>query len=387
MKKVLAIILSIAMLFGVLTINTFADATPTVTLVTNAGSPIAEGTHTHITVKFENFSTIKGMDVTISAEHTTLGEVYATGFKELVNNENFVEVNDDNEDIHTIRVVDLTGGANTGKIVFDVTAPAEDALVTVEGKYADSGKTLFNITTDPNTLEVKKEIVSVPVEIPQGTTPTEEEPYELPQPEEATQKFIPYGSVYKEVNGEIVYAEKNDDGSFNITDTDFKVDSFDVPANGITTFGVSENTTDSSVLRFGSYSKINKSAKFNGTMVFEGDWVALKNYYIKNGYSVQQLLDLIYKHFDATLDGKEGKTYVYYDVPTDEGTERINVYKFKQNKHMWKDDANGILEYALRLSNAKNNTTYTAVAYSETEAGDITISADVKSETKLAKAN
>lgn len=381
MKKVLAIILSIAMLFSVLAINTYAEANPTVTVITNAGSPIAEGVHTYLTVRFDNFASIKGMDITIAADGAELGEVDVTGFNGLVENENFTEVN--TADKHEIHIVDLTGSSSTGKITFEVTAPAEDALITVSGKYADSGKTLFNIADALGNLEVKKEVVVEVVKPEVGEEITEQNPVVIEQPAEVQdqpKKFIPYGSVYKEVDGEFVYADKDQaTGSFTVTEEGYQVQSFDVPENGITTFGVSENTEVANTIRFGSYSEKVEDADFHGTMIFEGDWMTLKNYYIQKGYSVQQFVEAIYKNYDKTMAANPEAKYVYYTLKG----KTIKVYKFKQQKHMWKSSDNKVLEYALRVGGLKDNETYTGVAYSEKD-GVPTISAEVKSVTRPA---
>ena len=83
MKKILAIILSVVMLFGVLTINTFAaDSDPKVTLITNEGSPVDKNTDTYLTVRLDNFSSIKGMDITITSDSGLIFKsVQATGLK------------------------------------------------------------------------------------------------------------------------------------------------------------------------------------------------------------------------------------------------------------------------------------------------------------------
>ena len=85
MKKTLAIILTLVMIFGVVAFNTSAEeatTTPTVSIITNKGSAVEVGDTTYVTVKFENFDSIKGVDVDITADETiTLGDVEAYGFK------------------------------------------------------------------------------------------------------------------------------------------------------------------------------------------------------------------------------------------------------------------------------------------------------------------
>ncbi len=377
MKKILAIILSIAMLFGVLAINTFAaDTEPKVTLITNEGSPVQPNDSTYLTVRFDNFSSIKGMDVTISADGATLGAITTsgTGFPTLKENTNYTITN--NETKHEIRIVDLSS-FNSGKITFEVIAPATSAQITVEGKYADSGKTLFNITTEPGTFEVYAEPEEVEVEFENGSATVTQETA-------GANKFIPHGAVYKydSETDKYTYAQKDENGNFNITN-DYTVNSFDIPANGITTFGASDFGKNTETVRFGSYSQNNDGTKTHGTMVFEGNWLALKNYYIKYGYSVQDLVNMIYQDFETTLNSEvnKGKTFVSYTL----GNETINVYKFEQSRYIWKNNS-GILEYGLQITNVKGGITYTAVAYSHdiNDKSNAVVSAEVKSITKSA---
>ena len=376
MKKILAIILSVAMLCGVLALNTFAaDTTPKVTLITNEGSPVIEGTPTYLTVRFDDFASIKGMDVTITADGATLGEITETGegFPELTEN-NYTVTNTDNK--HQIKIVDLTS-FNTGKITFQVTAPEKDAIITVSGKYADSGKSLFDITTEPGLFEVYAKPVDVEVEIPQGETTAQ-----ITQSSAGENKFIPQGSVYKvNSNGTYTQAPKDQDGNFNVGEG-YVFNSFDIPANGITTFGASNPVDNPNTVRFGSYSQKNDGTRTHGTMVFEGDWLALKNLYIKNGYSVHEIVQMFYDDFDKKFEGKSENeiTFVYYNLG---GGKIVNVYKFPQKKYIWKNDS-GVLEYGLQISNIEDNQTYTAVAYSHDndDKSIATVSAEVKSITK-----
>lgn len=376
MKKILAIILSIVMLFGVLTINTFAaDTTPKVTLITNEGSPVQPNDPTYLTLKFDNFSSIKGMDITITAEGATLGAPTSVGtnFPTLEENTNYTVTNTETK--HEIRIVDLAP-FTSGRIIFPVTAPEASAQITVEGKYADSGKTLFNITTEPGTFEVYAEPEKVTVEFDQSGSAT------VTQETAGANKFIPQGAVYKIVDGKYTYAQKDEEGNFDIT-SDYTVNSFDLPSKeiGVTTFGASDFGQDTTTVRFGSYSLKNDGNTTHGTMVFEGDWLELKNLYIKNGYSVHEIVKMFYEDFDRTLENKETKfvTYTLYG-------KTINVYKFEQSRYIWKSEADKILEYGLQLTNVKENTNYTAVAFSyETNnKANATVSAEVKSITKSA---
>lgn len=371
MKKILAVILSVAMLFGVLAVNTFADdtATPKVSIVTNQGAPVEKGTTTYFTVRFDNFSTIKGIDVEIKVDQKlTLNSVETSGFPTAEDNENYTKSITDTG--CSVRFVDLTNATKNARLNFSVTVPADysasaDPKITVSGKYADSGKTLFDIETPAaGTFEIKREITATEV----GSSNTVTAPAD---------KFIPYGGVYKQDGNNITYADKNADGSFSVSESGYVYQSYDVPENKITTFGASDDLTVTDAIKFGSYSELYSADAEHGTMVIEGDWNALSNYYIKRGYTVQQFIKSLYNKTKAILAENENADYVYYTL----GSETINVYLFAQNKYMWRNESTGILEYAVRLHGIQNDQTYTAVAYAEKD-NTLTISNEVKSVTK-----
>ena len=365
MKKLLAIFLTVVMLLGVVAISTSAEtATPKVTIVTNEGSAVAKGVTTYFTVKFDNFSEIKGIDVTITADQNIeLGKITTTGFPSADKDVNYTEENEGAE--HTIRFVDLTAGKD-GKIIFEATVPENaattgDPSITVTGKYAKDGKTLFEVAAPAaGTFELVKEIVTTPVET--------EQPVTAP-----AGKFIPYGSVYTGSSDNATFVEKNADGTFTAP-AGAVYQSFDIPANGITTFGASKDTEYADKLRFGSYSNLNDGAREHGTLVFEGDWLTLKNYYIQKGYTVQQFVKALYDDVTAKLAANPNAKFVYYNLGNGE---KINVYRFVQKNYMWKGGS--VLEYSIRLNGVKDNTTYTGIAYSIAGNNTVTLSEDVKS--------
>lgn len=374
MKKTLAIILTLVMIFGIVAFNTSAEETaaePTVTIVTNKGSAVDEGTETYFTVRFDNFSEIKGIDVEITAEEAiTLSTVESSGFKSAAGeNVNYTQSN--NGDVHTIRFVDLLTQEDA-KIVFGASVDVDtdtDPVITITGKYALDGKTFFEEElTASGTFEIKRVIASTDV---QGAT--EETPKTI-TPE--SNKFIPQGSVYKKISeNEYVFADKNTNGEFIITEDGYQYDSFDIPDNKITTFGASDDTTYPDRLRFGNYTEIYSNSIENGTLVFVGEWLTLKNYYIKKGYTVEQFVNAIYKDVTAKLADNKNATHVYYDI----GNKRTEVYRFVQKNYMWKSTDNSVLEYTIRLQGIQPDKTYAAVAYSIANDKTVTISQNVKS--------
>ncbi len=375
MKKLLAIILSIAMLFSVLAINTFAadeveTETATVEIITNTGSAVKEDTEIYFAVKFNNFSEIKGMDVVITGtnidfEHDNHDVLY--------NGETLKKGTDYKAENNTIHVVCLTNGA-TGILAIKAIAGADNASLSLSGTYAKNGEELFENVD--STKAVGTIVVAQKVDY---TTITETQTITAP-----SGKFIPNGAVLDK-NGKFIY--KNAQGVFAV-EKDAQYASYDIPQNGITTFGASDSLEDPAI-KFGSYSELNTATAKHGTMVFEGEYVYFKNYYIKKGWTVEKFVKAFYDAYDnAKTDNAD---YIYFIITDKNGIEhQLNVYKFDQKNHMFKNGK--VLEYTIRLSAPKDQKlsgTYAAVAYSIDEArGDenkIILSQEVKSVTKSAE--
>ena len=365
-------------------INTSAEETtakPTVTIVTNKGSAVAEGTETYFTVKFDNFSKIKGIDVKITADEAiTLGEVVSYGFKgddETDINVNYTETNTEGKP-HVIRFVDLlTQGS--ARITFaayiaEGKTPQTDPKINLTGKYADSGKTFLDVDAPAaGTFEIKREVAEE--DKPKAENVAADAPIAI-TPSAGT--FIPQGAVYVKDGNTYTFAKKESDGTFTApTEGAYTYQSYTIPTNGITTFGASDDTTYPNRLRFGNYTKINSNSIENGTLVFVGEWLTLKNYYIKKGYTVEQFVNAIYKDVTAKLAANKNATHVFCDI----GGKKTEVYRFVQKNYMWKSTDNSVLEYTIRLQGIQPDTTYAAVAYSIANDKTVTISQDVKSVT------
>ncbi len=379
MKKLLAVLLAVVMLFSVATICSSAEGTAKVTIVTNKGSAVDAGIITYFTVKFANFGEIKGADVIITANNDiVLDDINVTGFPQASEGKNYTKKTE--AGVTTVRFIDLTNGAN-GKITFKVTVPEpadktvvlEDPVINVVGKYAQNGTTLFNVDAPADGIFELTKVIAATVNIDE-TAAGQEVAVDFDE----TKKFVPQGAVYVN-NGNDTYsfAEKQTDGTFKATATGtYEYKAYDLPANDIATFGVSDDPEDNTKLRFGNYSALNANATEHGTLIFEGNWLALKNLYIQNGYTVQEFVRAIYDAVTTKLANNPNATHVTYKI----GEDKINVYRFKQTKYMWKDDANGILEYAIRLRNVQAGKTYTGVAFSVANDANktVTIANDVK---------
>ena len=392
MKRILAVILTIVMLLGVVVINTSADTTdlpPTVTLVTTEGSPLdvegkvaQDGSTFIFTVRFDYFILIRGIDITIDA-----------GDGEITNVETFnlpsaclgIEEFDENyiysRGKSAIRFVDLNITSKS-RIVLTVKSPSENQTVTVTGKYADTGETLVPITTNPQDYEIMEYIA------PQDVTGNE-----LTQADVLDGYFIPYGGVYTEIEDEATFTAKEADGSFKNIKSGSKCLAFRLPKENIrdknndvisqlVSFGAASQI-EGDAWKFGSYTtyddftKADGAKNKHGTMVFEGDWLSLKYYYVHQGNTVQQFVKAIYEQMTKLemndnldineVDNPETQYHVSYTVPKwDEPSETttIHVYKFPRHKYIWRDDTDGegAMEYAIRLHNMAKGT-YTSVAY------------------------
>lgn len=385
MKKILAVLLAVIMLFSLTTFSSSAEGeTPKVSIVTNQGSPVDGDTPTYFTVRFDNFQPIKGVDVTITAsDGAKLGEVIAYNFKSEGKNDIPYKINENKDNVRFIDLLKL--GANNARLVVAVTAPAKNnATITVTGKYAESGMELFKGISDAKGI--------VEVKVKPTETLVEENTKDFTPNINTQTTFIPVGGVYKAttVGDKTTYemAVKNDDGTFSFKDNNggFTYQEYKVPENGITTFGLSNDLNHPELLRFGNFSNLYNATNENlehGTMIFEGDWLELKHYYIALGYEVKDFVKALYNNASAILNKPEnianGITHVYYNVPkSDGGTTKVNLYLFKQKNYMWKDEDNNILEYTVRLHGAQKDVRYTGIAYS-VDNGVVTISENAKS--------
>ena len=424
MKKILAIILTVAMLLGVVVFNASADVTdryPTVTLVTNSGSPldingkVAQDGHEYIfTVRFDTFILIRGIDITIDAGEAEITKVETFNLPTAVEgrnefDENWRYLNNDNKS--SIRFVDLNITSKS-RIVLSVKTPQNTNFdtqdITVTGKYADTGETLMPIITKSQKYEIMEYVENKEDRI-------NEEIISVHHRNKTNNDFLPYGSIYTKDGNTYTYYDKNPNGTFeNITAGSyaikFPLPRYDEGKNGkiinqLTTFGITEpievgndpwidEAHDTGIIKMGSYTTYDdyddgSTKNKHGTLVFAGDWLSLKHYYIKQGNTVQQFVRAIFKQI--TESEKSGNTnnvddpstyhHFTYTVPkwdSEDPNEKVHVrvYKFPRVKYMWRDDQEytiedpekhstngGEMEYAVRLHNAEGDQNYTAVAY------------------------
>lgn len=342
MKKTLALLICLAMLFTALSVNVFAAETaPDIEIVTNS---IFEG-KTTFAVKI-NGNPVAGVDikVDVTGDDAKITGVSAKNFDvtALTKGQDYT-VSADGKNLHA---VGLQKNTANGEII-SLTADAQkDFTISVSCDIATSGtnKVTKSASTTITADTPKDETVTG------GTVSEPEEGY-----------FIPYGSVYKEIaGGKYTYADKDTDGSFKNVQDGMTATQFKVPANGLCTFGISNSlkeTTNPSK-QFGNYTNSYSSTNNYGTMIIVGDWTGFKNWYLANkGYSDAKLFEKVYKAYRTAME-TETADYVILKA----GGYEIHVYDVPQTKVMWQGA--GVLEYAVRvINNYKEDTVYSAAAY------------------------
>ena len=360
MKKTLALLLCLAMLFTALTVNVFAE-TPenqSVEIVTHSAS--ADGT-TDFAIKLSGFSSLKGIDMTVTAKGgIELQSASALNTKEPLDRDvNYTITND-----KMLHIVELTKDFDATTIITVKAKVTDDATIAVEADLAKSGDALYDEITVKDakiTAYVKPEVVEK-VEAETVAQPGNKD------------YFIPYGSVYTIVGEEYKYAKKDENGTFLDTNG-ATVKTFKVPEGGFGTFGVSNYVLKDrrDARQFGSVDANYNNTKTYGTLVIIGDWAAFRDYYLANkGYSDADLMKLVYNGYHETMEKGD---YDYISFKDGNGN-KIKVYDVPQTKVMWQSGSH--LEYAVRVSGLVSGSTYTAVGYNVTSEG-VSLSSEIKS--------
>jgi hypothetical protein len=357
MKKTLALLLCLAMLFTALSVNVFAAEEPAVTIVTHGTAVSGE---TDFAINLNGFESLKGYDLVIEAgAGLELVSASALNAKtELTEDVNYTIV--DNK-LHIVELTKaLTGDIITvsAKFAEGATAPAEVKVTACD--LAKSGTELYAAATiAPATIAPyvapKKEVV--------------EEAKEVAQPA-GTDYFIPYGSVYAGDK----YVAKDENGKFNV-EAGTNVDTFKVPANGFGTFGVSDSAVAAKPAKqFGNVDMNYSAAKKYGTLIIVGAWADFRDYYLSNkAYSDTALIEKIYAAYNTA--NPEGK---YDFVSFKAGDASIKVYNVAQKNWMWKSAT--ALEYAVRVYGLVDGAEYAAAAYN-VENSAVTFAKEIKAVT------
>ena len=342
MKKTLALLLCLAMLFTALTVNVFAAENPTVTIVT---SSVSENGETSFAIKFAGYTSLKGYDLVIKAG-TGLNLLSASALNAETDLAEGVNYKIENNKLHIVELTKVDG----------------DDIITVDAKFAENQTAAVKVEVIKCDLaESSSQLYAAATIDPASIAPyvapkneVVEEAKEVSQPADE-EYFIPYGSVY-DANGK--YIAKDAEGKFAAT-VGTKVDTFKVPANGFGTFGTSDSVVSTNKAKqFGNVDMKYSDSKKYGTLIIVGEWSAFKASYLSNkAYSDTVLVEKIYA---ACKIANEDGEYDFVWFEADNGA-KIKVYDVAQKNYMWKSTS--ALEYAVRVYGLKNGAEYAAVAY------------------------
>lgn len=364
MKKTLALLLCLAMLFTALSVNVFAVENPSVTIVTNSVS--ADG-DTSFAIKLAGFESLKGIDMTVTATgDIEMLSASALNFKD--SEGNIVEIAKDtdyviSDDGRTLHIVGLQKDVKGDIITVDANVTGT-ATISVTADLAKSAEELYAETEiAPATITYA---TSSEVEV--GNKEVVE------QADAGEGYFIPYGAVYNGTADEPEYLKKDDEGKF-VVSADTTVKKFPIPANGFGTYGVSDGTyKNTDTKQFGNYVEEYKPEnRTYGTFVIVGDWSEYRDWYLKNkGYSDAELVKKLYTSYLNKINTQEDGNHCYkaYGIDLDSnGTSDyvIQVMEVEQTKFLWSNATQ--LEYGVRFIGLYNNKDYATVAmYKEGEA-------------------
>ena len=353
MKKTLALILCLAMLFTALSVNVFAETKPSVEVITHSASAKNE---VDFAIKLANFTSLKGFDLVIEADAgVTFTGVSALNTKNPLNvNENYT-IKD-----NVLHIVELTT-IDTGDII-TVTATlnstASDHTITVTAcELAKNGDALYIADTE---YTFKKEGTITSYVAPK----TPEVVTEYKTPDEGY--FIPYGSAYKGDASNPDYVPKEQDGTFKISG-DTTVTQFKIPADGFGTYGVSDSLKENAK-QFGNYVETVVSNKDYGSIVIAGDWEIFRDWYLSNkGYSDADLVKILYNRYLEKKGQNDTRDYIPFGLTIGEKTYVIKVFNVKQYNYLWKNadslEAATSLEYGVRVKGLQSGSDYATIAY------------------------
>lgn len=344
MKKTLALLLCLAMLFTALSVNVFAAATPSVTVVTHEATASGE---TEFAINLAGFDSLKGFDLVVTADEGVEFKSAAAKGVTLEAGKNYV-ISEDKHELHIVELSkDVAGDIIT--VTADVVAADAHTIKVTACDLAKSGTELYATT----------EYTITNGEVAPYVAPKTEEKNEYVAPEAGY--FIPYGSVYTGTPDAPAYVEKNEDGTFAITGAT-NVTTFKIPEGGFGTFGISDSTVAAKPAKqFGNVATNYNAAKNYGSLVIVGEWEAFKSYYLSNkAYSDATLIEKIYAAYNIAIEDND---YVVFEA----GDARIKVYNVAQKNYMWKSAT--ALEYAVRVFGLEDGAEYAVVAYNADDAG------------------
>ena len=354
MKKTLALLLCLAMLFTALSVNVFAVENPSVTIVTNNVSTDGD---TSFAIKLAGFESLKGIDMTVTATGgIEMLSASALNFKD--SEGNIVEIAKDtdyviSDDGRTLHIVGLQKDVKGDIITVDANVTA-DATISVTADLAKSAEELYTETEiAPATITYA---TSSEVEV--GNKEVVE------QADAGEGYFIPYGAVYNGTTDAPKYLPKDENGTFANVTADTTVVKFPIPANGFGTYGVSDGKLNSMLAKqFGNYvADYKPGTRTYGTLAIMGDWAEYRDYYLsKKGMSDAELVEMLYAKYKEKKDTGYANNYVAFGVKENDNKYIVQVMAVQQNNYLWRTADK--LEYGVRFLNVLSEREYATVAY------------------------
>lgn len=379
MKKTLALLICLAMLFTALSVNVFAvENTAKVTVVANS---VDKDNKVTFAVKLSDFDSLKGIDLKVIGTGLTFsGEVTATNVRTPLQKDTNYTVS--GSEIHIVELTEI----GTNPVIISGSATLTDAgthEISVSCDLAKSGTELYTLNTDYTLTSATVDAYVAPadgkVEIEEG-----QETGSVSQPAAQEGYFIPFGAVFSGDINNPTYYDKDGEGKFNNIPAGANVKKFPIPSGGFGTYGVSDNIFGNAhAKQFGNYvGDYQPSNRTYGTFLIVGDWTGYKNWYLSNkGYSEKEL---VIKLFDAYNNSQKPMQdgYRAYGIDTNsDGTKDIvvQVKPVKQSKYLWKNSDNTKMEYGIRFNKLQAGWEYATVAMYE-ETNTVTFADQIKTE-------
>lgn len=342
MKKLTASIIAGALMISAMGINALADEAGTQPSIKVYGNAVPTSGAAEFTVKLTDFANVKGMKLEIAS---------GTGLKLTGVSGDIVEAGNYKVTDNKITIVDVTN-AETANITVKAEADTDvvdSADITVTADLAQNGKSLY---AEGTYSLVNGKVAVKTAEATQKVT-------EKADLKEEAGYFIPYGSLGYTENGVFKAIDKNDDGSFSVSNfpedlNKLSYNKYKLPANGIMTFAQSGKGT---AYQFGTYALENAGTEF-GTMCIAGDWTEFVEYFKdKMNLTEGEMLSAIYGKYIENINGHK---YVNMTCNSGANTNKIRVYVVENQKQMWSSDT--ARQFSLQITGVQSEE-YAAVGY------------------------
>ena len=357
MKKTLALLLCLAMLFTALSVNVFAVENYSVTIVTNSVS--ADG-DTSFAIKLTGFESLKGLDMTVTATgDIEMLSASALNFKDSDSDEIIEKIAEGTDYVISKdgRTLDIVG----------LQKDVKGDIITVAAKVTGTATiavTACDLAKNAEELYAKAEIATATITYATSSEVEVGNKEVVEQDDAGVGYFIPYGAVYNGTADDPKYLPKDENGAFANVTADTTVVKFPIPANDFGTYGVSDGKLNSMLAKqFGNYvADYKPKTRTYGTLAIMGDWAEYRDYYLsKKGMSDSELVEMLYAKYKEKKDTGYANNYVAFGVKENDNKYIVQVMAVQQNNYLWRTADK--LEYGVRFLNVLSEREYATVAY------------------------